>query len=526
MDLTAFFFFFQHLWSISNMVLSRSASSSQTSRFEVHSLPNSPSLPTSWAGRLPVLGADPGNEIFFWLFQPEDPARDEDLIIWFNGGPGCSSLVGLTGGNGPFSFISNSTQLERNPYSWTQLGHVLYVDQPVGTGFSTASNPYPVRNNEQVTESFTKWLDGFWTYFPHLRSKKIHLMGESYAGIYIPYFAAGLLHNPSSPSLNIRSMSLGDGSWANAAALSSVAMGSYMHAHATMLKVPQDILSTFAEADRICSFDDVLEQAQIYPPKGKIHIPGDPQYFNYRRLQSRDMTNVLDAACDIQPTTPAQVRSSIFNSTCYGPCATYSTATDYMAAISAAGTGPPCWDVYDIHHDCSTVNAMALIAKYFSRSDVQEALHVRGRGNYTACNSTILETLLAAPSVVPPAYTLLPSLVTDYNISLHIYNGEWDMLLNHIGTELSIQNMTWRGVQGFSQKPQRLFYADDPAPVSDSQRSTSARANVADHVAGYWASERGVSYHLFRGAGHSVFGNKPREMFAYVRDIVVGAKAD
>ena len=392
------------------------------------------------------------------------------------------------------------------------------MDQPVGTGYSTASSPYPLHDNDGVTDDFVQWLSLFLTYFPHLQSKQVHLMGESYAGIYIPYIAEAIMDGGDSLQLDVRSMSLGDGSWGNAAAMSSVAMGTYMHTQKSLLKVPTDILSTFSSADRTCGFDSVLAQANTYPPKGKIHIPGNPEYFNYRRrLQRRDMSDVLDATCDIQPSNPAEVRSSILNSSCYGPCATYSTALDYMTTTSAAGTGPQCYDVYDIHHNCSTIDPLPLLAEYFSRADVQSALHADNAGTFSPCNSTILGTLLSVPSV-PPAYSILPSLVTTHNISLHFYNGEWDMLINHIGTELSIQNMTWGGAQGFSEKPSRLFYADDAAPVTNATRS--------EKPIGTWGAERGVSYHLFNGAGHSVFATKQREMFAFVRDVVVGNKTE
>ncbi|KAF3400226.1 Carboxypeptidase Y [Penicillium rolfsii] len=516
MNIAPFLFFLQILRYVSNLAVSKTA---KASRFEVHSLPDSPALPASWAGRLPVPGRKDGNKIFFWLFGAENKAYDDTFIIWLNGGPGCSSLVGLTGGNGPISFVDNSTQIKRNPYSWTQLGHVLYVDQPVGTGFSTASNPYPVRDNDMVTTDFVAWLNSFFTYFPLLQSKKIHLMGESYAGIYIPHFTAALMESNTLHPLDIRSISLGDGSWGNAAAMSSVSIGAYMRSQATALKIPKDILAAFEAAEKVCGFDDVLDQAQVYPPNGKIDIPGNPENLNYRRRR-RDMTDVLNASCSISPKTVSDVNTSIFNSTCYGPCAIHSTAMDYMDTASNTGTGIPCFDVYDIHHNCSTINSMALMAEYFSRTDVQDALHVSDRGAYSACNSTILGVLLGASSVVPPAYAILPSLVA-HNISLHIYNGEWDMLLSHIGTEISIQNMTWRGAQGFSTRPQRLFYVDDAMPVDSHHWK-----NATTKVAGYWAEERGVSYHLFRGAGHSVFANKPREMFAYVRDVVVGGEQD
>jgi carboxypeptidase D len=368
-----------------------------------------------------------------------------------------------------------------------------------------------------VTADFAQWLHIFFDHFPHLKSKKIHFMGESWAGIYIPYFASALLEGKHSLPLAIESMSLGDGSWGNAAALSSVAIGTYMHSQSARLNVPKEILSTFLAADTTCGFDTVLKEASIYPPKSRIHIPGNPESLNYR-LERRDMVNTLDAACDTDPITPAEVTNSILNSSYYGPCATYSTALDYMdtASLIETGAGIPCFDVYDISHNCSTVDPLSLMTRYFSRPDVQAALHVRDSGTYTACNSTILGNLLRAPSAIPPAYSLLPNLVTKHNISLHIYNGELDMLINHIGTELAIQNMTWRGGQGFTKKPNTLFYADNPV-------SGSGRAGDGDS-AGTWGAERGVSYHLFQGAGHSVFATKQREMFAYVRDVVIGGK--
>lgn len=435
-------------------------------------------------------------------------------------------MIGLATGNGPFSFDGNSTNLIRNPHSWTQLGNVLYVDQPVGTGFSTASNPYPVLDNTYVTADFAAWLIGFFEYFPRLQSKQIHLIGESYAGIYIPYFASQLLESNSSVPLNIASMSLGDGSWGNGAAMSSVATGKYIRSQSALLGIPEDILAVFDEADETCGFNGVLAKSAIYPPQEKFQIPGNPEYFNLRR---RGLTDSLNAACDIGPTTPEDVRTSIFNSTCYGPCATFSTAMDYMTTRSANSTTHGCYDVYDISHDCSSVSALPLLAEYFSRPDVQTALHVQNSGTYSACNSTILATLLSVQSPVPPQYFILPSLITQHKIPLHLYSGEWDMLINHKGAELALQNMTWCGAQGLSKPPSRLFYADDAAPsetkLPKSTATTFLAAAATKKAAGTWAEERGVSYHLFREAGHSVFVNKPREMFSYVRDVVVSPKS-
>lgn len=82
MNLAGLFYYFQFLWAVPSFVFSRYAPRdfSKISQFEVRSLPGSPALPSSWAGRLPVPGAPKGNDIFFWLFEAEEAAYDGDLI--------------------------------------------------------------------------------------------------------------------------------------------------------------------------------------------------------------------------------------------------------------------------------------------------------------------------------------------------------------------------------------------------------------------------------------------------------------
>ncbi|KAL4944933.1 hypothetical protein BDV06DRAFT_219870 [Aspergillus oleicola] len=118
--------------------------------------------------------------------------------------------------------------------------------------------------------------------------------------------------------------------------------------------------------------------------------------------------------------------------------------------------------------------------------------------------------------------SILPDLVTSHNISLQVYFGEYDFLLNHFSAELTLHNMAWNGAQGFSSPITQSFYSDNAAPRSTKQDSeTSSNSGTpTEEEAGKRASERGVTYHLFRGAGHSVFLSKPREMFAYVRNVV------
>ncbi|KAI4137590.1 MAG: hypothetical protein L6R39_007194, partial [Caloplaca ligustica] len=91
-------------------------------------------------------------------------------------------MTGLTYENGPLRFVARSAIPYPNPESWTKLANVLYIDQPVGTGYSTGSKA--ASNIAGITSDFVHWLRAFYDHFPALRSKNLYIMGESYAGIY------------------------------------------------------------------------------------------------------------------------------------------------------------------------------------------------------------------------------------------------------------------------------------------------------------------------------------------------------
>ena len=119
---------------------------------------------THYAGLLPV--DDEANDLlFFWFVEaaeyesspllPPPPFRNSDipflrnsdtapLVIWLNGGPGCSSLEGmLIEFIGPFS-VNNDLTLKLNPHGWHHKANMLFLDQPVGTGSPTDLLLFPI----------------------------------------------------------------------------------------------------------------------------------------------------------------------------------------------------------------------------------------------------------------------------------------------------------------------------------------------------------------------------------------------
>lgn len=164
--------------------------------------------PVHYAGHIPVDSAH-GGHFFYWLFEAEEDAMDKPLLIWLNGGPGCSSMDGLWLELGPFRLSSDGQVVSRNPYSWHSVANLLFIDQPVGTGLSyTASKDGHARSDEVVNTHFTTFLVNFFKRYPSFVKEQkqdgkngkvkrvtrpIIFAGESHAGHYIPSLVAHLL---------------------------------------------------------------------------------------------------------------------------------------------------------------------------------------------------------------------------------------------------------------------------------------------------------------------------------------------
>jgi carboxypeptidase D len=162
-------------------------------------------LGESYAGTLSI-DDNPDNEnaLWFWFFPSENPAASNEIVIWLNGGPGCSSLDGLFQENGPFLWQSGTFRPIANPYSWVNLTNMVWIDQPIGTGFSPSAPGAwkKIHNEKDVARDFM----GFWKNFMEtfdLTGRDVYLTGESYAGQYIPYISYHMLKADNKDYYNV-----------------------------------------------------------------------------------------------------------------------------------------------------------------------------------------------------------------------------------------------------------------------------------------------------------------------------------
>ena len=128
-------------------------------------------------------------------------------LFRFNGGPGCSSLSGLLSENGPFQWQAGTLLPTPNPYSWTNLTNMLWVEQPVGVGF-TQGTPDIVDEAmlaQQFMGFYRNWVDIF-----QAQDKKVYVTGESYGGYYVPYVADAFISANDLTYYNLAGVAIND----------------------------------------------------------------------------------------------------------------------------------------------------------------------------------------------------------------------------------------------------------------------------------------------------------------------------
>ncbi|KAG0002717.1 hypothetical protein BGZ79_002464 [Entomortierella chlamydospora] len=419
-----------------------------------------------WSGNMPV-GND--NTLFFWYTQAADPTSN-NLIFWHNGGPGCSSMEGLFEENGPYHTDDGGQTWTMNPNSWHNYGHVVYIDQPFGTGFSTDTTSVP--NEDFIGDTMVQFYLNFFAAFPGMQSKNMYITGESYAGRYVPYMAKHVLaYNAQNPNSIIP--------------LKAVAIG-----NAYIDTAPNN------------NYVDLLPYLQAHP-----WIYGNSKSW---------MTSAESIVAQMKTTSGCATAQSdtTVSSTCQRLMNKFYNSqpepVDYPLPDSCTNYGYPIYyDPYNIGiTDCNVAMIDLLLAQapweyYLNLPQVQEQIHISGSVSYSDCANINGGIYSADPSVVPKYF--IGNLV-DQGLNVTLYSGMLDTVVPHTLTELAISQMTWGGKSGFT--------SSSMTPIYTGSSSTQS---------GSYHSERGLSYVTIAKAGHMVPRDDPVTASWVISQLVSGA---
>lgn len=157
-----------------------------------------------------------GRALFYYLVEAPQDASAKPLLLWLNGGPGCSSLgYGAMQELGPFRVNSDNKTLSRNKAAWNNVANVIFLESPAGVGFSysNTSSDYGLSGDRRTAADAYLFLANWLERFPEYKSRPFYISGESYAGHYVPQLAATILTQNSYNSktaINLRGILVGN----------------------------------------------------------------------------------------------------------------------------------------------------------------------------------------------------------------------------------------------------------------------------------------------------------------------------
>lgn len=153
--------------------------------------------------------------MFFFYFQAREVPETAPVVLWMTGGPGCSSELAVFFENGPWS-INEDLSLKETEYGWDRVAHMIYVDQPVNTGFSYSEDDRDRCYDETcVADDMLDFLQEFFLARPELQGRDFFVTGESYAGHYVPAVSSRVFNamraGESRVPINLRGLAIGNG---------------------------------------------------------------------------------------------------------------------------------------------------------------------------------------------------------------------------------------------------------------------------------------------------------------------------
>ncbi|XP_068943596.1 lysosomal protective protein-like [Petaurus breviceps papuanus] len=413
-------------------------------------LPGLADLPNfkQWSGYLQA-GSD--KYFHYWFVESQGNPESDPLVLWLNGGPGCSSMEGLLAENGPYR-INDDGSLYMNPHSWNLVANVLYLESPAGVGYSYSSSQNYKTNDEQVAADNYQALQSFFSKFPSFTSNDFYAFGESYGGVYVPSLSAQIVSGPA--SINFKGFGVGNGM--NNYQLNDETLFEFSYYHGVIGDNLWDSLNSHCCSEGSCNFynntrDDCL----------------DSILEAYRMIQGVGL-NIYNLYAPCWGATGYQERYAADVSNLY---------RKYQFNVAVPALGAPIPGV----PEC--INATAMYV-WLNQDNVRQALHIPVfLPNWELCSTQVNFQYERQYVDMAPFYQeLLQS-----NIRILVYSGDTDMACNFWGAEKFVVSLN----QPVMMSYQPWYYKRQ--------------------VAGFFKEYEQITFLTVKGSGHMVPQYRPAQ---------------
>ncbi|XP_048592164.1 serine carboxypeptidase-like 32 [Brassica napus] len=415
-----------------------------------------------YAGYVPV-DKKHGRAMFYWFFEAMSLPNQKPLVLWLNGGPGCSSVgYGATQEIGPFLVDNKGNSLQFNPYAWNHEANILFLESPVGVGFSysNTSSDYKKIGDEFTARDAYSFIQNWLERFPAYRENNFYIAGESYAGKYIPELAEVVYDkNNENSSLHIKLKGILLGNPETSEAEDWDGWVDYAWSHAVISDEMYGVIK------RNCNFSSKTTW-DVKECKDNV----DEVVKQYHKI---DQYSLYTPTCNGNSTPSSSLDSTRFRT----------NLRNSKMMPRMMGGYDPCLDDYT--------------KVFYNRADVQKALHASDGihlKNWSICNDDIFDNWTdSKPSVLPIYKKLIAG-----GFRIWVYSGDTDGRVPVLGTRYCINKLA--------------------LPIKTSWTPWYHEKQVS----GWLQEYEGLTFGTFKGAGHDVPSFKPSESLAFFSAFLKG----
>lgn len=380
-------------------------------------------------------------------------------MIWLNGGPGCSSLLGFAQEIGPYVLPDDGTEFTYNNHTWNQHANLLFLESPPGVGFSINDDKDYQYTDENTANDNYAALIQFLTAFTDYKDNELWITGESYAGMYIPWFA-NKVHDmnqlANNTKVNFKGIMVGNGVMDMNMVNRNKALYKFLYERRM---VDDDLAAVLIDG---C--DNDINSPSCQYAQNKVG-----EWFN--KVNPYDIYGYC-----YPPTLSTQVKSK-FHLTRF-----FLQGTNQGKLELQSVKGFLSADQDDQPKFSSPCVGTASVEDYFNKKSrntytTQQAFHIKTNTPWSDCSEKVGNNYQPSQNGSIWIYEKLK----DHNYQILIYSGDTDSVVSYVETMGYLDKMELE-----VEKPWR------PWLISGNQ------------VGGYVTNYKGLNFTTVRGAGHMV----------------------
>ena len=399
---------------------------------------------------------------FHYMFNyAHEDYENKPLVLWLNGGPGCSSLDGWANEHGPMQ-LDEEGKFKLNEYSWNRVANMIYLESPGDVGFSYIDSKLEQDlfiDDKVAAEDNLKALINFFEKFPSMKNKDFYISGESYGGIYVPMLAYNIIeynkNKVESEKIKLKGILVGNGvaDWNYDATISTY---------------------DFIFTHHLTSYENRLDYNKYCLMNETYNSQKCEEIIN---IIEKDINgiNLYDYLRECK--TPQNLKSESYSNSKYYQYARwfFKRKKKNNLDLEEDESTTPCFDDTNIQN-------------YFNRKDVQSALHVTAKSTWYVCSGVVSNRYKILPEGSIWTY---PTLIKE-GIRILIYSGDTDVVVPYNGNQAWIKDLKLE-----VEEPWRQWRA----------------FNDMNNVSGYIVKYKGLTFCTIKGTGHMTPMWKPKESF-------------